>query len=103
MGHYRAYGDDALTGIANVVQKASPWDFLTGIFVTKPAQAEAAQVELARLQAQAVGQQAAARAQTLKYALLAGAGVVGVLVLVIALKPRRAAVAGYRKSKRSRR
>ena len=105
-GHYRGFGDDALTGIANIVQRASPWDLLKGIFVDKPMAQAQAQMEVAQMQAQVAMQQEADRAKMLKYGLIAGAGIAGILVIVLVTKPRPAprAVAGYhRRHKRSRR
>ncbi len=105
-GDFGRYGD-AGSDIAAGLKAVSPWDFLTGIFVDKPKAEAAAQVALAQTNAQnlaANDQLLAARQKTLRTAALAGAGVLGLLVLVIAMKPHRApAVAGYRKSRRSKR
>lgn len=94
------YGD-TLTGIADIVEKASPWDLLTGLLVTKPAQAEAAQLAAQQLNAQVAEQQLEARSETLKVLMLAGAGLVGVLVLALSLKSKpNKSVAGYRRRRR---
>lgn len=104
MGHYLGarYGD-AGTDIANTARNISPWDFLTGIFVTKPAQAAQAQAEIAAAQAQSAAISAQERQSTLRTAMLAGAGVLGLLALVAVVRRPAAHVGGYRKSRRTRR
>ncbi len=99
---------DGLTegGAVNFMKAISPWDFLTGWLVTKPAAEAAAQADIARSQAAAMAANDAllqAKQKTLRTIAFAGAGVLAVLVLVMATKPRSAAVSGYRKSKSSRR
>lgn len=104
MGHYNrgygAYGDDFMSEVAQTVKNASPWDFLKGIFVDKPAAEAAARVQEAQLQAQAIEQQQMARQQTLRTVAIVGAGLVGLLVIVVAMKPASKKVAGYRRKKR---
>jgi threonine dehydrogenase-like Zn-dependent dehydrogenase len=93
-----------LTGGAVGIAKAvSPWEFLTGIFVDKPKAEAAAQLAQSELAARAVASQQAARQQTMRTVLLVGAGLVGVLVIVVATKPRKSQVAGYHKKRRARR
>ncbi len=96
------YGD-AGTDIVNGLRAVSPWDFLTGIFVDKPKAEAAAQLQAQQTAAAAFEAQQAQRQQTLRVVLIAGAGLVGVLALAIALKPPSRPVAGYRKGKRRRR
>jgi len=92
---------DAGSDIANLVQKASPWDFLTGVFVTKPAQQAAEQAAVAQSQAQAAAQMQAQQQNTLRTAMLMGAGVLGLLAVVAVMRRPAARVAGYhRRSKR---
>ncbi len=98
-------GDTYQDGFAKIMDSISPFKLLEGIFVTKPATERAAQVELARLQAQAQGQSAFIKSQNMEELLKYGAIGVGALVLVIILtkrKPAPAKVAGYRRSKRRR-
>jgi hypothetical protein len=94
---YRGYGDDAASvvnslvqGVVGVSKAVSPWDMLTGIFVTKPVEEQqaAAQVQQAQLAAAAAAQ--AQQAKTLRTAMYVGAGLVGVIILAVALKPRAA-------------
>lgn len=114
-GGFGSYGGvlqfgDAGSDIANIVQKASPWDFLTGVFVSKPIAEAQAQAALAQTQADAAGiyqqQQAqiqAAQQDTIRTAVMVGGGILGVILLVSVLRrPARAAVGGYRKRSRSR-
>lgn len=105
-GRHSRYGDPTFTEAGGVamMKAISPWDLLTGIFVTKPAQERAAQVAIAEAQVQAQGQAQYAKAQNLKTLLMYGGGAIGALVLVVLLTKRRSpAVAGYRRSRRSRR
>ncbi len=103
-GGYEGFGDTYQDGFAKIMDSISPFKLLEGIFVTKPATERAAQVELARLQAQAQGQSAFIKSQNLEELLKYGAIGVGALVLVIILTKRKAPakVAGYRRSKRRR-
>ncbi len=90
--------------VSSIVTAASPWNLLKGIFVDKP-QAEAAnQAAIAQAQAQEAGIVAQEKADTLRTAMMVGGGVLGVVLLVSLLRrPAPARVAGYRKSRRSRR
>ena len=97
---------DGLNAVANIVKQASPWDMLTGIFVTKPAAERAAQVEITRLQAESQASSQAMKAETTQRLLYIGGGVVALLALVLVMTKRRRppAVAGYRRrSRRGRR
>jgi len=100
MGRYGDTGSD----IANIIEKASPFDFLTGVFVTKPAQERAAQVAIAQSQAEEAAVYQQAKQKTTRTVVMVGAGLLGLLALVMIMRPRpAAAVAGYRKhSRRSR-
>lgn len=103
--HLGAYGSDAgdfMQGAAAFVRAASPWDFLTGVFVDKPRAEAEAQVAQAQAAASAIAAQQAARQQTLRTVMIVGAGLVGVLVLVVATRPRAPKVAGYRRKKARR-
>jgi hypothetical protein len=92
--HYADAGADIVAGLKAV----SPWDFLTGVFVTKPAQAEQAALQQQEMQAQAVAMQQAQQAKTVRTVMIAGAGLVGVIILAVALRsPKHTAVHGYRK------
>lgn len=110
MGHYagrRSLGDAGWDAVASVFN--APVNLFKGIFVDKPAAEQAAQVAIAQAQGLAAvqiqGQQellAEERQKTFRTALLVGAGVLGLLAIGIILKrPRKVAVAGYRKSRRS--
>lgn len=99
LGHH--YGD-ALTDIGNIVQKASPWDFLKGIFVDKPMAEQQAQIAIQQQQAAVAEQSLLSRQVTTKTLVMAGVGVLGLLALIAIARPR-GAVAGYRKRRRSRR
>ena len=82
--HYRRYGDgtsDSLNAVANIVEKSSPWDLLTGLFVTKPAAQAAAQVA----ESQVLAEQQAQQQKTLRIVAIAGAALVGVVVFATAL------------------
>lgn len=92
---YSAYGDDASSVITAIGQSAaaigkavSPWDMLTGIFVAKPIaeQQTAAQLQEAQIQAAVAQQQN--QAKTIRTVIYVGAGLVGVIILAVALKPR---------------
>lgn len=98
MGHY----GDGWTDLAQAGKNISPWDFLTGVFVTKPAQAAEAQAQIAEAQAQSAAISAQERQSTLRTAMLAGAGILGLLALVMVVRRPAARVGGY-KSRRSRR
>jgi hypothetical protein len=103
--HYGDWASDLLNAGANLVQKASPWDLLKGVFVDKPiAQAQAQEAE-AQIQAQAVAMQQAEQQSTLRMVLLVGAGLAGALLVVAALKPPAAKkMSGYhRRNRRARR
>lgn len=109
--HYRRYGDGfdltpGLNAVANIVQKASPWDLLTGLFVTKPQAEAAAQVAESQIQAQAIASQQASQQKTLRTIALVGAGVVGLVVVANVLKPKPLkppkSVAGYRRKRKRR-
>lgn len=105
MGHYRgAFGDNSadMNAFANVVAQASPWNFLKGMFVDKPAAEAAAQAQIASTQAQLLEVQAEDRSKTLRTVAIVGAGLVGVLVLVIATRKRAPQTAGYRRRRRRR-
>jgi hypothetical protein len=81
-----------------------PWDLLTGWLVDKPKAEYAAQAAIAQAQAQAIETAAIAKSKTIKVAMIAGAGVLGLVLIAAIMKPpHRAAVAGYRGTKRSRR
>lgn len=107
--HLGGYGDtgqdvvgvlhELTTGAANL----SPWNFLTGIFVDKPKAEAAAQIAMSQTQAQAIAAQQQQRQETLRTVMMVGAGVVGLLALVIVMKPRSKPVAGYRRKRRARR
>lgn len=98
-GGYEGFGAN---DVAAVLDSISPFKLLEGLFVTKPAAERAAQVELARIQAQAQGQSAFAKSQNMEELLKYGAIGIGALVLVILVTRRKAPakVAGYRRSKR---
>jgi hypothetical protein len=96
---YGAYGEDAgqtisnvvgsLTGGAAAIAKAvSPWDMLTGIFVTKPVreQETAAQLQEAQIAAAVAAQQT--QAKTIRTMIYVGAGLVSVIILAVVLKPK---------------
>jgi len=102
---YEGYGDSTQDGAAKIIDSLSPWNFLKGVFVDKPAAERAAQVELTRLQAQAQGQSQLLRSQNMEELLQYAAIGVGALVIVILLTKKRAPakVGGYRRSKKSRR
>ena len=103
---YHRMGDATFTeaGGAAIMGAISPWNFLTQLFVTKPAQEHAAQVAIAQAQADAQGQALYARSANLKTMLTYGAVGVGALALLLFLRRRPASVAGYRRrSRRSRR
>lgn len=100
------YGDgaaDSLNAVANIVKSASPWDLLTGLFVTKPAQAEEAQLQAQEIQAQAIAQQQANQATMVKWLIVGGVGIAAVFGLVLATKPRKVAVGHYKRHRRNRR
>ncbi len=107
MDGYGNTGDD----IANIVEKASPFDFLKGVFVDKPIAQANAQAALAATQAStaiAMQQEADLQKQaTMRTLTMVGAGLAGLMVFALVLRPHpRAApaVAGYRrKSRRSKR
>lgn len=106
-GGYQGYrmGDATFTeaGGAAIMGAVSPWNFLTQLFVTKPAQEHAAQVAIAQAQADAQGQALYARSANLKTILMYGAGGVGALALILYLTRRRSSpVAGYRSRRRRR-
>jgi hypothetical protein len=104
-GRHNRYGDSTFTEAGGVamMKAISPWDLLTGIFVTKPAQERAAQVAIAEAQVQAQGQAQYAKSQNLKTLLMYGGGAIGALVLVVLLTKRRAPAVGGHRSRRSRR
>lgn len=98
----RNAGETIVAGLEAV----SPWNFLTGVFVDKPKAEAAAAIAAAQMQSQAISEQALARQETLRMATIAGAGLIGALVLIVALKPAKSKtvvkVAGYRKRKHRR-
>ena len=99
-GGYEGFGGEA---VVDVMKAISPWDMLTGLFVTKPAAERAAQVAIADAQVRAQGQAQAAQSANLKTIMMYGGAAVGALVLVILLtKRRKTSVAGYRKRPRRR-
>jgi len=103
---YRSLGDATFTeaGGAAIMGAISPWNFLKGLFVDKPAAEQAAQVAIAQAQANAAANAQFAKSANLKTMLMYGAGAVGILALVLTMSRRRSSVAGYRrKSRRSRR
>lgn len=106
-GGYEGFGADFTEqGAVNFMKAISPWDLLTGLFVTKPMAEQAAQTAIAQAQADSIASTAYARSQNLKTILMYGGAAVGVLGLVLLLRRRRpAAVAGYhrRKPRRTRR
>lgn len=89
----------SITGVA-----AGPVNFFTDLFVHKPEADAAAQVAAAGQQAQLLAIQDQDKSQTLRIALIAGAGLVGLLAFVLVLKKRSAPakVAGYRRRRRRR-
>lgn len=102
------YGDNAvaddLTGVAKVVEAASPWDLLTGLFVTKPAEAAQAQVEAEQVQAEALAQQQATQAAMVKWLVIGGVAIAAVFGIVLATKPSKQTATGrYRRQRRSHR
>jgi len=103
MGSYGADGTFTEAGAIGILKAASPWDMLTGLFVDKPRAEAAAQAAVAEAQSMALQQQAISRAKTMKTAILAGAGILGVLVLATVMRPApQRAVAGYsRKARRA--
>lgn len=99
MGRYGDAGSDAV----NFIEKASPWDFLKGVFVDKPAAAAANQAVIAQAQAQSAAMMQSQQQDTLRTAMLLGGGVLALLAIVSVLRrPAPARVGGYRRSKRSR-
>ncbi len=100
-GGYEAYGAEFTEqGAVNFVKSISPWDMLTGIFVTKPAQERAAEVAIA----QAQGQAQAVRSQSTRTLVMVGGGIAALLAFGLLLRPRRSSVGNYRrKSRRTRR
>jgi hypothetical protein len=67
-------------------------------------EAKIAAANAAQMQAQIYGAQEVERAKTLRTVAIVGAGVVGLLVIIIALKPKPAPkMAGHRRNKRRRR
>jgi threonine dehydrogenase-like Zn-dependent dehydrogenase len=78
----------------------APINFLKGVFVDKPEAQAAAQVAIAQQQAQMTEALAQDRAATMRTVMMAGAGIVALLAVVIALKPRRKKLAGYRRRHR---
>lgn len=91
--------------VASAIRSISPWDMLTGIFVTKPAQEHAAQVAIAQAQQQAQSEALAVRGASTRTMVLVGGGLVALLAIVLVMRRKPSSVAGYRKrhSKRSRR
>ena len=89
------------------IRSISPWDMLTGLFVTKPAQEHAAQVEIARTQAQAQAQALTIRGANVRTMVWVGGALVALLAVgIVILKRKPAKVGGYRsrrKKNRSRR
>lgn len=111
MSHYArapaAMGDgnsDQLNAVANIVSAASPWNLLTGIFVTKPAAEAQAALQAQEINAQQVEAAAEQRSGMIQTMLYVGAGLAGVALLAVLLKApsHPPAVHGYRK-RRSRR
>jgi hypothetical protein len=114
LGGYGAYGDGEAaavsdifghltSGAVGITEAVSPWGFLTGIFVDKPKAEAAGQVAQAEITARVIAQQQQQRQETLRTVLLVGAGLVAVVVIVSATRPRKPKpVAGYRKQRRAR-
>ena len=104
--HMNGYGGDTFTeaGAVAFTKAISPWDFLTGVFVTKPAAEAANQAAIAQSQAQEAGIVAQGKAEMIRTAMMVGGGVLGIVVLVSLLRrPAPARVGGYRKSRRKNR
>lgn len=108
--HYAAYGADAgdaassivnslTTGAVGIAKAVSPWDMLTGLFVTKPLGEEQLQAQAQAAQLQAATEQRTTLIRTVAYA---GVGLVGIIVLAVALKPPKPHVSGYRRRRRRR-
>lgn len=101
---YTTEGGEIMSGIAETIKQASPWQLLASIFVDKPRAEAAGQVAQAEIAARAYSEQQAQRQETLRTVLLVGAGLVGVLVIVVATRPKKPKpVAGYRRKNRRRR
>ncbi len=93
-------------GAVDILGAISPFNLLKGLFVDKPLAERQAQLELTRIQAEAQGNAAVARSQVIDDMLKYAAIGIGALVVVILVTKRRAApakLAGYRRSKKSRR
>lgn len=103
-GFGRHYAGPEFTeqGAVAFVQAISPWEFLKGLFVTKPQQEQAAQVALAQTQAGLIAADTAARQKTTRLLVGVGAGLAGLMAIALIARRRRSSVAGYR-SRRSRR
>lgn len=106
MGHYRGFGENmnTETAVADIFRSLTQGavDFFGG----SSSAAKQAQAEAAAAQAQLMGQQVYAEAETKRTLIYVGAGLVGVLILAVALRsPVRIKnkVGGYRRKKRSRR
>ncbi len=91
-------------GAVAFVNAISPFEFLKGLFVDKPARDQAAAVELARQQAQVIGTDTLERQKTFRTVATIGAGLAGLMLVGLMLRrPASARVSGYRRSRRSRR
>lgn len=100
-------GDGTFTeaGGAQIMSAISPWNFLTSWLATKPEAEAAAQADIARSAAQAAAandQLLAQRNKSFEMIAIAGVGVLGILLLVVATnpKPHPPKVNGYRKRRR---
>lgn len=90
-------------GAVAFVNAISPFEFLKGLFITKPQQEQAAQVALAQTQAGLISADTEARQRTTRLLVGAGAGLAGLMAIALILRGRRSSVAGYHRSRRSRR
>lgn len=114
-GDMSGYGRHFATGPSNVpgqfteqgavafMNAISPFEFLKGLFVTKPQQEQAAQVALAQTQAGLVAADTEARQKTTRLLVGVGAGLAGLMAIALLVRGRRSSVAGYSRSRRPRR
>ncbi len=101
-GGYERYGDSTQDGAVKIFDAISPFKLLEKLFVTKPLAERQAQLELARIQAEAQQNSSMIRSENMEELLKYAAIGVGALVVVILVTKRRAPakVGKYRRSKR---
>lgn len=110
-GPLRLGDGDFGTQAAQIIQAASPWNLLKGVFVDKPMAQAAAQQAVSQAQAEEAAAYSQDQARiageqqaTLRTGLMIGAGLLGLVAVVSLMRRPAKAVSGYRsRRKRSRR